>query len=172
MGSVVISWATRNSDVEALVRLFVDNTDSVYISHGEIQGGRAVSIGEWATDLERVLANEFSGILDGSPSGSSWRGLLTAADGGKHVGLMVVSATKECKGRPYATLEDIVVAKDARGRRIASLMLAAFEQHLRTEGIFQIFLESSIQNTGAHKVLSHLGFEACSVVMAKTIARH
>ncbi len=150
-----IFWATNVEEITTAIKFFVDNVDSTYISHGEVQSGRSTDFENWSPLLQQVLMSEFNG-KDGRV------GLLT------HDNKLCAIAFVTTHGK-FAVLEDIVVDKDQRGLNYGELLYYWIEKQLQETGINRIFLESKLNNQRAHKFLESLGFQPCSVEMFKDI---
>lgn len=140
----------------------VIGSDIRYISHGEIQTGLSVDAAHWAPDLARLYAEDFADLGDG-------RDLLVARDGdGRLLGIAVV-AWEETPRRRFAVLEDMAVDPDQRSHGLGAGMLEQVEMKVRARGISWLFLESGLNNHGAHRFFERHGFDMISHVFAKAL---
>ncbi len=65
-------------------------------------------------------------------------------------------------GRPYATLENIVVDLADRGRRHGERLLRFMIDEARAAGCYKVVLTSARRRTGAHRFYERMGFAAAS----------
>lgn len=166
MTQLSIRWVTDDSEVQAMVKLFVENSKKNYISHGEIQVGRAINEKEWTQDIAIRMATEFNDALKKSPFGPSR--LIGAYFDGKPVGLALVEYDENPNGW-YATLSDIAVDKTYRNLNIGEQIVHWIFNHLKENNIPQLFAESNLHNEPAHQFLNKLGFKTLSKVFKKNI---
>ena len=165
-----ISIADRNSDAEALTRIFSDNLTASYISHSELQGRRAVRPGEWTRDIKAVLGREIATRLRepmaAFPSAASWQGVIEAQEDGAIVAIAFVTLTRDANV-PFGVVEDIVVDATLRDHgRGEAIMRWIFDAFGRA-GVNRVFLESGIDNHSAHHLFERLGFKTVSIVMMR-----
>lgn len=156
------TWADSPEQVIEAAEFFMDNVDSSYISHGEIQDGRALDQYTWNEDVHKVLLREFTMSL----SKSNDYNLGLATKDGKLVCIVFVQIVRTRKTR-FAVLEDIVTAKELRGQGFGTALYSWVEEQMKLRGMHQIFLESSVANPKAHEFLEHRGFKVCSLTMMK-----
>lgn len=62
--------------------------------------------------------------------------------------------------RPYALLENFVVAPPARGQGVGTLLMSHAEALCRARGCTKLMLLSGVGRTGAHRLFERLGFSA------------
>jgi ribosomal protein S18 acetylase RimI-like enzyme len=149
-------------DRKELAKFFVENVDTTYISHSEMQQGLATSDGKhWASDLLDQLETEFS-LAAYRPK----RRLVTLRQVGRLVG-MIWLQLEEMLG--YAVLDDVVVAKAHREEGVGARMLEWLEEKLGEDGIFDLYLESGAQNYRAHSFFESQGYKTVSRVMLKQL---
>src|SRR5262249_55411081 len=87
---LTISWCTNPGAAQELADFFIRGASPDYISHGEIQTGRAGEPGRWLPDVADVVAEEIreaaaAGGADGGPQ------VLVARLNGDLVALAIVS---------------------------------------------------------------------------------
>lgn len=158
------SWCKSGTDTAVLADFFAKCVSPKYISHGEIQVGRALSPTRWRKDLNSVMRKEFEKVIAaGLPSGGV---AVTYADG-RLIALALVGFYRGVS--PYYILEDLVVDPSKRGLGIAASLLAWIEAHARRRGIKYGFLESGVRNTRAHKFFEKHGYAVVSQVMLKAL---
>lgn len=167
---MIIAWNTSPAGVADAVAFFLAHKTDAYISHGEMQWGRADLDGKWVTGLEEVLKEEFADYTSApTPSGDRSAGLVIAKDeAGKIVSIAVV-AVEESPGLTFATLEDLMVDRDQRGKGIGSQMVDWISEEMKSRGVGAIFLESGLANHAAHEFFKNEGFSVVSVTMQRKI---
>jgi ribosomal protein S18 acetylase RimI-like enzyme len=167
--SIEFAIADRGSNADALTELFSASLTASYISHSELQGGRALAPGQWAPDIKAILHREIDSRLreplKAFPK-RDWFGVVQAFDDGALVGLAFVTVTGSAP-TPYGVIEDIVIDSARRkagfGEKFMRWILDAFAQ----AGIRRTFLESGITNDRAHHLFERLGFKKTSIVMMR-----
>ena len=156
-----ISWVEGTDDVRELARFFSDNVSASYISHSEIQTGRADKPGRWAHDLTETLESEMIERL-AEPNGSLK--LIQARSDGRLFGLAYVTFVRAAR-TPFLILEDIVVDRGHRGSGIGQGIVDWLRVAAGSEGIQRFFLESGLDNHKAHHFFEKNGFDQVSIVM-------
>lgn len=163
-----ISWCCDKSLTFQLTDFFIANVDTLYISHSELQDGRAQEISQWSPRLREVLIEEIEQFLRCAKSPPTELHLAIAKTNVDIVGFMCIEiAIHPNKG--YAILQDMIVKKDCRNRGIGKFMLLWLEEQLIKKGIRRIFLESGYQNEAAHKFFERQNFQHCSIIMLKNL---
>ena len=162
--SIRIRWCDDAAAVASLVRFFVEQVDTDYISHGEIVDGRALDAERWSPRLAEVLAAEFGACrFDGDLTADGKFLALAERDG-----VLLAIALFERVGS-HAWLHDLVVARDARGKGVGEAVLAWLEAQAASAGVRDMLLESGAGNDGAHRFFSREGYTTVSVVMRKAL---
>lgn len=159
--SLSINWLLDESRLEDLVTLFIDNSTENYISHGEIQEGRATSPRTWTKDLKSHLLNEFEEIFKNKPYEIG--NFIGAFDNEKLIGFILVEYAPSPNGT-YAILSDIIVDKKYRNQGIGEELVKWLKKCLFEEGIKYLYAESNLNNESAHLFLNKLGFKTISKV--------
>lgn len=162
--------ADRDSDAGVLADIFQRNLTAAYISHSELQGYRAVGPDVWADNIESVLAREIAGRL-GEPlaafPSTGWKGVVEARDdAGTLIGLALVTVTRDA-AVPFGIIEDIVIERPLRGTGLGEQFMRWLLASFSRADIRRVFLESGIDNEGAHHLFERLGFKTVSVVMMR-----
>jgi ribosomal protein S18 acetylase RimI-like enzyme len=164
------SIADRDSDADALADLFSANLTASYISHSELQGGRAVAPGKWAPDIKSILRREIVDRLReplaAFPQGRNWLGVVEAFDDGLLAGLAFVTITADA-AIPYGIIEDIVIDKARRDAGLGEAFMRWLLKNFTQSGLRRTFLESGVANTRAHHLFERLGFKTTSIVMMR-----
>jgi GNAT superfamily N-acetyltransferase len=159
-----IHWCEDADAAESLSKFFTAHVDTTYISHGEMQLGRAVDRGHWSPHLAGIVADEIrEAAVNTEPHG---RRVVTARNGSGLVALAIVSFESG-----YAVLEDLVIARPFRRRGAGEAVLRWIETQAAARNCSRIYLESGAGNDEAHAFFKRQGYEPCSVVMAKDIKR-
>ena len=167
---VVVSWCGEISKVPFAVRLFLNNVTNSYISHGEIQCGRALNSRKWSAQLTKVLRLEFVDCIKNYKSKQLSKWLALAWFKRCMCGLAVVSFQKE--SRPFfATIEDLVVIRENRHNGFGGAILSWIEEEVRRHDIDLIFLESGLRNQGAHHFFEKNQYRPLSKVMVKVCSK-
>ena len=170
-----IHWCRDPALAPELAQFFAANITPEYISHSELQGPRALDVGQWrpgivdifAAEIETRVARERGKIAAGAASFP----ILEARSGGDLVAVGFASFFLEATV-PYAILEDIVVEAARRGRGIGKAVIDWVGQEAERAGCKRIFLESGVSNHHAHELFEREGFSICSVVMMKRLSAH
>lgn len=161
---VEIDWCLDREKASWFARFFVENVDLTYISHSEMQNGRAVSSSMWSIDCEAQLQNEMHEAMN---KYSLKKRVVVAYVSGALAALGIVSQENETT--KYATLDDLIVDRQLRGHKIGSEIIKWVVDQLRAEGVREIYLESGGSNEQAHKFFHENAFETCSVVMRRQV---
>lgn len=169
--SLDIAWCHDPAQAQAIVDLFLRQLSPRYISHGELQGQRAVTPGEWRGDLPEVLLAQVRNAL-AQPARGATLLIATAHNAGSLAGIAFVSIDEaKVAARPFATLDDLVVdapfQRHGTGRALFDWVCA----ELRLRGIARLFLESGIDNQDAHRFFEARGCTPVSVTMLKELER-
>ena len=158
--------SNQDLSAEQLAAFFAQQVDHSYISHGELQIGRAIDSEHWSPDLVQLVAEEIKGAREnGSPSALR---IVTAAVESRLAAMALVNFHKGLHSC-YVVLEDLVVDKALRHQGIGVALLTWIEQQTRSAGCRQIYLESGITNHDAHRFFERHGFRPCSIVMMKSV---
>jgi N-acetylglutamate synthase-like GNAT family acetyltransferase len=163
-----ISYCTNRKSAGALALFFARNVDTSYISHSEMQYGRAVSANRWSSAFPDLLRKEFAGLAKSSGREKDVFRLVQAELNGAIAGVAVVEFNNESI-RPFAVLEDMVVDNKLRGAGIGARMLAWIEAEAVKRKIPEIYLESGIKNAKAHEFFDKHEFVVVSKVMMKDL---
>jgi ribosomal protein S18 acetylase RimI-like enzyme len=162
------AWADKDADHSTLADFFVRNVDPQYISHSEMQFGRAIDEQTWNPELRAKLFDEFAESCHGGLSPNQVDGVVVGRLTNEVVLIAVVHVHFETPV-PFAVLEDIVVKRECRGQGIATAYLRWIETQARELNIRRLFLESGLDNDSAHHFFEHAGFKQCSIVMSKPL---
>ncbi|WP_432725778.1 GNAT family N-acetyltransferase [Variovorax sp. W6] len=169
-----IEWCNDPAREQAIVELFMAQLSPRYISHSELQGRRAVAIGEWRSDLPDVLRAEVRHAL-ARPAATSNELIAIAHDGNDGndsalAGVAFVSIDEtRLASRAFATLDDLVVDASRRGAGVGARMFDWICAELRLRGIRRVFLESGVGNEDAHRFFEARGCTPVSVTMLKEL---
>lgn len=167
----LISIASEEADPQHLASFFVANLSDDYISHSELQGFRAIGPRKWARNVEDIVRREIRDRLASSSSrerDKHWKGIIVGHENTELIALAFVSFSRNA-AVPYGTLEDVIIDKDRRGKRIGERLVEWIIDDLKQLGIRRIFLESGHSNRKAHEFFERLGFRPVSVVMAQDL---
>lgn len=163
-----VEWLSDENLVDETAAFFANNIDPdpAYISHSELMWGRAVSPDTWTPDLGKVVEREFRELA--AEIGSSNKLVARCVIDGELVAVALVAFEQDVPV-PFAVLEDIVVAQDRRGEHIGQSLLDWVFGQVRERKIGRIFLESGLNNHGAHHWFERNGFNQVSIVMMASL---
>lgn len=170
--SLAIKWCSDPARAEELARFFVQNIDTDYISHSELQGPRALSPDEWQNSLQEILQDEIASRLTAAQQSTAegmGQPVLIAERDGALTGLSLVTFAKDAPV-PFAIVEDLVVDRACRGKGMGKMILEWIANEARKRNIKRLFLESGVRNENAHHFFKDNGFEVCSVVMMRSLS--
>lgn len=140
----------------------VIGADTRYISHGEIQTGLSEDGARWAANVGDLYLEDFLEL------GTDRDLLVATRTDGAVVGILIL-AWEETPRRRFAVLEDMAVDPAMRSAGIGEALLTHAEARARERGIDWLFLESGIDNHGAHRFFERHEFKALSHVFAKRL---
>lgn len=162
-----IRWCENKDEVLQAVTLFIENTSPDYISHGEVQSGRASNFSQWSPDLATVLHREFSMSFEPTGDEGSFK-LAIAYLSQRPAGILFVQFMQSAP-KPYIIIQDLVIAREFRNKGLGKKLLNWLEYSLKEMGIKLLFLESGINNHGAHAFFETNGFSVSSKIMVKEL---
>jgi len=164
-----ISRCMDEKQVNELARFFIENVEISYISHSEVQIGRAISEKQWNPDLLTLLQEEFTSIIRSKGRGRNAYILLVSRISSRVVGLCIFHCNKTY-ARSFAVIEDLVIDRDFRGKGVGSKMVAWVENEALKMNISNIYIESGKNNHTAHSFFKKKGFRNVSLVMMKKLS--
>lgn len=159
-------WINDVSESEKLIALFLSSSKENYISHTEIQEGRAYDEYTWSDNIRDLLATEFEEAIKNKP-------LINSNIAGTYYdNRLVAFALLEFKSSlngSFAVLSDIIVADEFRNNKIGEKLLKWIWAQMKNTDIKRVYAESNIQNTIAHKFLVENGFSIVSKVFKQDL---
>ncbi|HEY4921561.1 MAG TPA: GNAT family N-acetyltransferase [Xanthobacteraceae bacterium] len=164
---VRVGWCNDRGEVDRLAEFFARNVTQSYISHSELQFGRAVAPDKWIAELVAKFKAEIAERVPCTP-GAALR-VASAYDGGELIGMAYVTFNATVP-IPFVILEDIVVDQRRRSSGIGQGILDWIFAEARREGIKRAFLESGKDNHDAHHFFERNGFHQVSIVMMADLA--
>jgi GNAT superfamily N-acetyltransferase len=164
---IQVDWCNDRSQVDHLAEFFERNVTQSYISHSELQFGRAEAPDKWIDNLVAQFRTEIAERVPCVP-GATLR-VASAYSGDELVGIAYVTFDASVP-IPFLVLEDIVVDQQKRGSGIGQKILDWIFAQARQEGIKRAFLESGKDNHDAHHFFERNGFQQVSVVMMADLA--
>ena len=160
------AWLNEEARIDDAARLFTDELPVSYISHSELQFGRARSPSEWFPDFAAFLRAE---IAERVPSDTiAGQRIACGFVGNDIVAVAFVSWNLSVR-IPFAVLEDIVIDKNQRGHQLGQRFVDWIFEQARAQGVQRFFLESGKDNHDAHHFFERNGFHQVSVVMMKEL---
>lgn len=135
--------------------------DTRYISHGEIQTGLSIDGRTWADDLQTKMREDFADLGPG-------RRVYVAHVDDVLVGVGVAVETQDDRAR-YIVVEDIAVSVGVRSAGVGRRMMDFIEAEARENGCQWAFLESGVNNRGAHAFFERRDYQPLSKVFCKRL---
>jgi GNAT superfamily N-acetyltransferase len=163
-----MAWCSTPDIAEQVAAFFVDYAETSYISHSELQIGRAVTLHAWADDVRARVHRLVLRAIATSPDALEGMRLATLMCGGRLEGFAVVAFAGGA-GKPYASLEDLLVIPDSRGHGLGKRFVEWISQECRARGMHRLYLESGVRNHRAHEFFGRQGFQQTSVVMMRDL---
>lgn len=161
-GAPKLRWATTSELPEAAdFMAAVLALDDRYISHGEIQTGLSLDGRTWAVDLRTRMREDFADL------GPDRRVVVAHIDGAL-VGVAVVLQPRDARAR-YLVTEDVAVSPEARSGGIGGRIMDFIEADARARGCEWAFLESGLDNDGAHAFFERRRYRPLSKVFGKRL---
>jgi GNAT superfamily N-acetyltransferase len=168
MSNVTVAWCETSTRAAELAAFFAGNVGPDYISHAELQGGRALSPTEWRPNLVEILRAEIDARLAAAPSATNDRPIAVAEKDSALVALALLTFA-DTAPVPFAIVEDLIVGPQARGRGVGKTMLDWIARQAQARGIRRLFLESGAHNDRAHAFFGREGFRPTSIVMMREL---
>lgn len=165
MTDPVLGQILRREELDELARLFAAEVDASYISHSELKYGLATSPDSWSANLESLVGQSYGALLEDE---SAVIFTLRERHTDQLIGFAAVTWTLKVQ-IPFVVLEDLFIARSARGLGFAQALMNAVEDLAREKGATRIFLESGQSNARAHGYFESRGFQAVSTVFKKDL---
>ena len=151
---ITTEWLEEIEKIDELVDIFLNNVGPEYITHIEIEEGRAVDLNVWSENLRYILKQELEHCIKNKNR------------------IPIIKVDNVIKGYAllkinYKTIiiEDIVVSEKGLGSKLMDFIeRAAFE-----EGMDRIIGDIGIKNERAKRFMDKLGFEKQTIVYSKKI---
>lgn len=167
IGQLSFKWLDELSETEKLTTLFINNSKENYISHSEIQEGRAYNDKTWANDILAMLTSEFNEAIKNE---LFYHSNIVAAYYDNNLVAFALVEYKTSPNGSYAVLSDIIVDKNYRKNKIGENLLKWIVAQLNKNNIKSLFAESNIQNNPAHQFLVENGFKPLSKVFKQDLS--
>ena len=137
------------------------SADPAYVSHGEIQTGLSIDGKNWVDDLEAKFREDLADLDED-------RTVHVAINDGRLAGALI--AFWALKGRTsYVVIEDLAVDPACRRLGIGDKLVRHVEEKARDRKVIWSFLESGLNNHGAHDFFVEHGYAAISKVFARRL---
>jgi GNAT superfamily N-acetyltransferase len=169
-----ISWCNDPRRAQELAEFFSRNVGPEYISHGELQGRRAISPNQWREDIAEILKAEIELRLSRAADSTSrldGQSILVAQLNQALVALSFVDFVGTA-AVPFGIIQDLVVLSSMRSRGVGKAILDWIVAESRLRKIKRLFLESNANNQRTHLFFEREGFQVCSVVMLRSLNEH
>jgi GNAT superfamily N-acetyltransferase len=164
---IVLAWCCDPAVAAPTAALFAAHAEPSYISHSELQFGRAITLDAWAKDLQERVRHLAEWAVAAPPDAIDGMRLATLTNSGRLEGFAFVRFVSG--PTPYATLEDLLIVPDGRSRRRGARFVAWIVEECRTRGMQRLFLESGVLNQRAHDFFERQGFRQTSIVMMRDL---
>jgi N-acetylglutamate synthase-like GNAT family acetyltransferase len=166
----VMKWCEVSASPQFLADFFVRHVTPEYVSHAEIQLGRAHLDGAWSEKLSLIIAREFAAIL--SPQDELPLHQTRAFAGYEDNELVCVGMIgfNFGDGGPYAVIEDLIVHSAKRDAKYGTRALEWIESSMKQIGVVMLFCETGTRNSAAQRFFNRRGFDEVSVVFVKGLA--
>jgi GNAT superfamily N-acetyltransferase len=161
-----IVWCDNLSIVPTLTEFFIYNVTDKYISHGEIQSGRAETFSRWSLNLFEIMSGEIESIISNPLTTNGWQGIAIARESTTIIALALVRF-ENSRNKSYGIIDDLLVDSSHRSQGVGLQLLRWIEHEAMQRGIHYLFLESGIANDRAHAFFKAQGFQICSLTMVK-----
>ncbi|OYX63914.1 MAG: hypothetical protein B7Y88_11880 [Sphingomonadales bacterium 32-64-17] len=155
-------WATAD-ELPSLATFFarIIALDSSYVSHGEIQTGLSLDGVDWAPDLEARMAEDFAAL--GNEHSVA---VAVGPEGVVGAAILLWETTPRVS---FMVIEDLAVDPAMRSHGVGAALVAFAEQEGIARGMEWAFLESGLENEGAHRFFERYGFHPMSKTFAKRL---
>ena len=164
-----IRWCVDPDEAADVAPFFVAHASHSYISHSELQFGRATAPDRWSDDLEATVARDArSAAANGAADAPAGQRLAVARTDDGLVALAFVTFAPDAP-TPFAILDDLLVSPLARGQGLGRVMLDWVAAACRSRGLQRLFLESGADNDRAHHFFEAQGFAQVSIVMMRDL---
>jgi GNAT superfamily N-acetyltransferase len=162
-----VGWCNDRNEIDRLAEFFARNVTQSYISHSELQFGRAEAPDKWIDNLVAKFRTEIAERVPCAP-GATLR-VASAYSSDELIGIAYVTFNTSVP-IAFMVLEDIVVDRAQRGSGFGQTILDWVFAQGRREGIKRAFLESGKDNHDAHHFFERNGFHQVSIVMMADLA--
>ena len=168
--TLAVDWCRDPARASEVADFFLEHAEPSYISHSELQFGRAASPDLWADGLhglirEQAVRAASPPATPGPPAGLR---LALAREGEVLAGMAFISFALDAPA-PFATLEDLLVGPGSRSRGVGRAIVDWATQTCRDLGARRLFLESGAANHRAHSFFEGRGFTRTSIVMMRDL---
>ncbi|WP_211445249.1 GNAT family N-acetyltransferase [Collimonas humicola] len=148
-----IRWAEKPALAAHVADFFYAHAGPYYISHAELQGGRALAPGCWHPDIRKIIHAQAQRILKQATHDGTTDGIACAWLEGKLVGIAFVSFRAIAHAGQFAMLDDLIVASTVRSLGVDQQLIEWIAQRVKHYGVKRLFLASGLANAGAHGFL-------------------
>lgn len=168
--NIEFCWCCDDAEAEQTAQFFVANVSTDYISHTDIQWGRAIAPDCWSTLLHEKIAGLAKEAADHRRTVNTASGiwLATAIQSSVLLGMAFVSF-RQGEASKFVILEDLIIKSNMRHQGLGSSLLNWISEECRALGFDKVFLESNIHNIRAHEFFHREGFKTLSVVMCRSL---
>lgn len=167
--TLVMQWCDRSTDPHSLAEFFVRHVTLDYVSHVEIQLGRARTDGTWSENLLPLLVEEFSSILSPQETRGNQFRAFSGFENDELVCMGIVAFRGQGGANAFAIIEDFIVHSEKRSAQLGSKALEWIETSIRELGITTLFLETGTANLLAQSFFRRRGFRPTSIVFHKEL---
>lgn len=161
LSTIKYKWLRDELYINSLVDMFVTNTTTDYITHIEIDEGRAIDQNTWSEDIKHVLWMQFYVAIKGG-------NIAVAIDEENELyGFATVKWLHEENAfNGTVVIEDIVSTQ----KGVGSELVRFIEQEVKEGPLkYNMMADVSCKNTRAQKFMEKLGYRPMTIVYTKEI---
>ena len=159
----IVVQPMRPEDVDAVVKIYREVFDGIYVGFGELAAGMGIAPGVPSENAPTLFREELNGLLIADLS----NGLFVACQGNTIVGF-AVAVLHQTSGGLECWLNDLGVSRDWQRQGVGRMLVErAFTWAIQEKGARYCLLESGVRNEAAHSFFEEMGFQPLSTVFWK-----
>ncbi len=166
---VTTAWCQDAGAAARIVDFFSANISGAYSTYAELPP-KIFEYDPWHPQFS-INVQAIESLIRASPThpppNTNAKFVVISEDSlGELAGFMIVSFHRS--ESPYVVLEDIVTRQSERGAGIGESMFEWCDKQAQGAGYDRWYLETSVQNTHAHRFFERLGFKPRAVIMERS----
>ena len=147
------------SDIETVTHIYEERLHPDYISFSELADGKAERPGQLSNQAAAIFRRQLTAVIE-----SERCGFFVAMMNDHVVGFALASLRKAQAGHEECWLDDIAVKSSWTKHGVGTALVQWVIDWGRQRHARHILLESGQNNTSAHHLFEHLGFQPLSTV--------